>query len=359
MKPIYITDVEQLDNLDKNEKKELKKIVEKYEFRANDYYLNLIDWDDPADPIRRIIIPTKGELVDWGSLDPSNENNYTVMQGVEHKYDSTVLLLVSNVCGGICRYCFRKRIFLGRKGETLQDLDRAIDYIKRHNEISNVLLTGGDPLMLSTNILRNIVKKLRAIDHVQIIRVGSKLPVFNPNRIIEDAELLEIIKKYSTREKKIYIMTDINHPRELTDQAIKAINLLQEAGALLANQTPIIKGVNDKPEVLADLFANLSYIGVPPYYVFQGRPSSGNKAFALSIEKGYKIYESAKSMVSGLAKRAHFVLSHATGKIEILGMDEERIFFKYHRAYNNTNSGRFMSAKQNAEAYWIDDYNIS
>ncbi len=359
MKTKYITNIEQLADLDKEEKRELKQVVDKYEFRANDYYLDLINWDDPEDPIRRIIIPNKGELNDWGSLDPSNESDYTVMQGVEHKYDSTVLLLVSNVCGGICRYCFRKRIFLGKNGETLRDLDKAVDYIRQHREVTNILLTGGDPLMLSTNRLKKIVERLRTIDHVKIIRFGTKIPVYNPGRIIKDTELLELIEKHSTKRKKIYIMTDINHPRELTDQAIKAINLFQEAGALLANQTPIIKGVNDKPEVLADLFARLSYIGVPPYYVFQGRPSIGNKVFAIPVEKSYEIFRRAKSMVSGLAKRAHFVLSHSTGKIEILGLDKERIYFKYHRAYDNSNSGRFMSAERNSDAYWFDDYNIS
>ncbi len=352
----YLNKIDKIAGLGQKEKEKLKKVTEKYAFRANEYYLGLINWDDPEDPIKRIIIPDSGELINWGSLDPSDESSYTIMQGVEHKYDSTVLLLVSNVCGGICRYCFRKRLFLSSKNDTLKDLDGAIEYIKNHQEITNVLLTGGDPLMLSTNKLKKIISKIRTIEHVQIIRLGSKVPVFNPYRIIDDPSLLKLVEEYSTKEKKIYIMTDINHPRELTEQAVKAINLLQEAGALLANQTPIIKGVNDKPEVLADLFASLSYIGVPPYYVFQGRPTIGNKIFALPIEQGYKIFDKAKSMVSGLAKRAHFVLSHTTGKIEILALDKEKVYLKYHRAYNNANSGKLMSFPRNPDAYWLEDY---
>ena len=151
-------------------------------------------------------------------------------------------------------------------------------------------------------------------------------------------------------------MTHFVHPRELTDVAIKCVNLLQRAGALLANQTPLISGVNSNPEVLAELLGKLSFIGAVPYYIFQCRPAIGNKAYRVPIEKGYEIVEQAKSLVSGLAKRARYTMSHTTGKIEILGKTKEFVYFKYHRAANDQDSGRFLVFKSNPNAYWFDDY---
>ena len=352
----YLTRIEQLEQLSEQERTRLKKVAETFSFRSNDYYLSLINWDDPDDPIRKIIIPHSHELEKWGRLDPSDEESYTIIPGLEHKYHSTALLLISNVCEGICRYCFRKRVFIDPQRTYLRDTAAAMQYITEHKEISNVLLTGGDPLVLKTSKLDNIIRQLREIEHVQIIRIGTKMPAFNPYRIIEDSALLEMISNYTTEEKKIYIMTHFVHPRELTDVAIKSVNLLQKAGALLANQTPLIRGVNSNPEVLAELLGKLSFIGAIPYYIFQCRPAIGNKAYSVPIEKGYEIVEQAKSQVSGLAKRARYTMSHTTGKIEILGKTKEFVYFKYHRAANDQDSGRFLVFKSNPNAYWFDDY---
>ena len=352
----YLTRIEQLGQLSEQEKTRLKKVTVMFPFRCNDYYLSLINWDDPEDPIRTIIIPKLRELEEWGRLDPSDEESYTIMPGLEHKYNSTVLLLVSNVCEGICRYCFRKRVFINKQREYLRDPAAAIQYIREHKEITNVLLTGGDPLVLTTSKLENIIRQLRQIGHVEIIRIGTKIPAFNPYRIIEDPTLLEMIKKYSTKQKKIYVMSHFVHPRELTEVAVNSVNLLQEAGALLANQTPLIRGLNDDPRVMAELLAQLSFIGAIPYYIFHCRPATGNKAYTLPIEEGYEILEQAKSMVSGLAKRARYVMSHATGKIEIFGKTKEFVYLKYHRAADDKDSGRFLIFKSNPNAYWFDDY---
>jgi len=352
----YLTKLEQIEKLSEQEKAELKKVTDRFPFRGNDYYLSLIDWDDPKDPIRTVIIPKLHELEEWGRLDPSDEESYTIMPGLEHKYNSTALLLVSNVCEGICRYCFRKRVFIESQSAYLRDPAEAIRYIKEHKEITNVLLTGGDPLVLATSKLENIVRQLREIEHVQIIRIGTKIPAFNPYRIIEDSALLKMINKYSNKQKKIYVMTHFVHPRELTEVAVKSVNLLQEAGALLANQTPLIKGLNDNPKIMAELLAQLSFIGSIPYYIFQCRPATGNKAYTVPIEDGYEILEQAKSLVSGLAKRARYVMSHATGKIEILGKTKEFVYLKYHRAADDRDSGRFLIFKSNPNAYWFDDY---
>jgi KamA family protein len=356
IKTKYITKIEQLEHLSEQERAELKKVTDKFAFRGNDYYLSLIDWDDPDDPIRAIIIPHTRELDEWGRLDPSDEKSYTIMPGLEHKYHSTALLLVSNVCDGICRYCFRKRVFIESQSEYLRDLPAALQYIREHREITNVLLTGGDPLVLTTSKLENIIRQLREIEHVQIIRIGTKTPVFNPYRVLDDPALLEMIARYSTEQKKIYVITHFVHPRELTDVAVKGISLLQRAEAIIANQTPLIKGLNDNPEILAELLAKLSFIGVPPYYIFQCRPALGNKAYTVPIERGYEIVEQAKARVSGLAKRARYVMSHSSGKIEIVGKTKDFVYLKYHRAAKDEDSGRFMALKSNPEACWFDDY---
>lgn len=345
-----------MEQLSRQQHSELKKVTDEFPFRSNDYYLSLIDWDDPNDPIRTIIIPHIQELEEWGRLDPSDEKNYTIMPGLEHKYNSTALLLASNVCDGICRYCFRKRVFRKPQSEYLRDLPAALQYIKQHHEITNVLLTGGDPLTLKPSKLENIIRQLREIEHVQIIRIGTRSPVFNPYRVIDDPALLEMIEKYSTERKKIYVITHFVHSRELTDLAVRGISLLQKAGAIVANQTPLIRGLNDNPEILAELLGKLSFIGAAPYYIFQCRPALGNRAYTVPIEQGYEIVEQAKSQVSGLAKCVRFVMSHSSGKIEIVGKTKEHVYFKYHRAAKDEDSGRFLVFASNPNAYWLDDY---
>ena len=331
-------------------------VTARFAFRANDYYLSLIDWDDPADPIRRLIIPHPDELEGRGRLDPSNEEAYTVLPGLEHKYYSTALLLVSNECEGICRYCFRKRVFIDPHKDLLKDIPAAMAYIAAHPEITNVLLTGGDPLTLTTRKLERVISELRKIDHVQIIRIGTRIPVFNPYRILDDPSLTEMISKYSLPDKRIYVMTHFCHPRELTDAAYAGLDKLLKAGAILTNQCPLIRGVNDDPDTLAILLRRLSFAGVVPYYLFQCRPALGNFAYTVPIEEGYAIFEAAKAKVSGLAKRMRFVMSHATGKIEILARTETKIFFKYHRAADPADSGKVMVCESKPSACWLDDY---
>ncbi|MGK7346506.1 MAG: KamA family radical SAM protein [Candidatus Nitrospinota bacterium M3_3B_026] len=355
-KPKYITKLERVPELCADERRELEPVAERYAFRANDYYNSLIDWNDPADPIRRIIMPQAGELDAWGGLDPSNEEAYTKAPGLQHKYRYTALLLVNDVCGGYCRFCFRKRLFMDINDEVTRDVSEGLEYIKRNGEINNVLLTGGDPLVMSTAKLEGIIEKLRRIDHVKIIRIGSKIPAFNPFRIINDGELLEMFARHSHDDRKIYLMAHFNHPRELTAEAVKAMNMLRRAGVVVVNQTPLLRGINSNPSVLGELFNRLSYIGVTPYYVFQCRPTAGNKMFFLPMEKSYEIFERARAMGSGLAKRARFVISHATGKIEIVGRAEGRIFLRYHRAADDGGEGRFLILKSNPDAYWPDDY---
>jgi KamA family protein len=356
VKPKYITKISKVEGLTQTEKDNLAKVTDKFQFRANEYYLSLINFDDPKDPIRRIIIPELDELKDWGTLDASHEGQYTVAPGLQHKYTPTALLLVNDICGGFCRFCFRKRLFIGGNEEVVRDVSKGLEYIRNHPEITNVLLTGGDPLLLSTAKLEKIVRQVREIDHVKIIRIGTKMPAFYPMRITQDPSLAEMIKKYSTREKKIYMMVHFNHPRELTPEAIESLNIFRKAGALTVNQTPMIKGVNDDPETLAKLFRALSYVGVPPYYIFQCRPVVGNEIYSVEVERAYEVFEEAKSLVSGLAKRARYTMSHETGKVEVVGMKDGHTYFKYHQAYNRDDYNRLIVCESNPRAHWFDDY---
>ncbi|MDP7108657.1 MAG: KamA family radical SAM protein [Nitrospinaceae bacterium] len=354
--PKYLTRLGQIPQLGHEEREQLEKVNEQFIFRSNDYYQSLIDWDDPEDPIRRIIMPDVQELDDWGQLDASNEEKYIKVKGLEHKYTSTALLLVNEVCAAYCRFCFRKRLFMDENEEVTKDISDGLEYIREHPEVSNVLLTGGDPMIMSTSKLEPIIQKIREIDHVKVIRIGTKIPAFNPYRIINDPSLHKMIRTYSTDEKKIYIMAHFNHPKELTPVAIRGLNMLMESGAIVVNQTPMIRGVNDNPEVLAELFNQLSFIGIPPYYVFLCRPTLGNQPFAVPVEEGYEIFEQARSFCSGLAKRARLVMSHETGKVEVVGMSDDQIFFKYNRAADAENDAKFLVFDSNPDAYWFDDY---
>lgn len=353
----FITDLRRLPPLAENER--LQEIVKKYPFKCTEYYLGLIQSFNDADPIARIVLPHEDEILEWewGALDPSNEKAYTVLPGLQHKYDSTVLMLISGNCAGLCRYCFRKRLFLdGRRPEVLKDLDEALSYIRLHTEITNVILSGGDALMLPTSRLKEVISRLREIDHIGIIRLGTKVPAYFPQRIINDQELLELIRCYSTPEKRIYVMAHFDHPRELTPEALRACNLLLKAGAVLLNQTPLIRGINDDPEILASLFRKLTFAGIAPYYVFQCRPTIGNRPYAVPIEEGYQIFETARGLVSGLAKRARFTMSHEKGKLEILALTSENVIFKFHRAADNRDTGKIITFRRNPDAYWLDDY---
>ncbi|MDD5087166.1 MAG: KamA family radical SAM protein [bacterium] len=356
MQPTYVTRLENVPQLSRDERNQLKAVLERFAFRATDYYLSLIDWNDPADPLRRLILPSVDEIEPWGEADPSHEADFTVAPGLEHKYGPTALLLASRVCAGCCRYCFRKRIFVNENAEVPGDLGVAFAYIREHAEITNVLMTGGDPLLLSTAKLDGIISELRKIEHVQIIRIGTKVPAFNPFRVLNDPTLADMLGKFSTPEKRIYIVSHFDHPRELTDPAIEAMNRLLAAGTRAVNQTPIIRGVNDDADVLAELFKKLSFIGVPPYYVFQCRPTWGNKTYAVPIEEAYLIFERARAKGSGLAKRARFVMSHATGKIEIIGISSKHIYLKYHSSPHPRHKGRFMVFCRNPEAFWLEDF---
>lgn len=350
----YILNLDKIPQLSEQERKDLKEVSKRYVFRANDYYLNLIDWDNPNDPIRQLVIPRAEELNEWGKLDASDEEAITVERGVQHKYDSTALLLVNEVCGAYCRYCFRKRLFMNDNDEVTYNIEPGLKYIREHKEITNVLLTSGDPMILQTPKLEKIFAALREIDHLKIIRIGTKMPAFNPFRFTKDDSLIELFKKYSTADKRIYMMCHYDHPVELTAESKEAIDKIISAGVICVNQNPIIGGISDDSKVMADLWNELSFMGVPQYYVFQGRPTAGNLVFEVLIVESYFKVEEAKKMCSGLGKRVKYVMSHESGKVEILGIDDRHIYLKYHRAKNIVDDQRLIICHRDDNAYWLD-----
>ena len=350
----YIRDIDKVEAMPQEVRDSLRPVTEEYVFRANDYYLNLIDWDDPDDPIRQLIIPREEELNQWGQLDASNEQAVTVARGVQHKYTDTVLLLCNEVCGAYCRYCFRKRLFMNDNDEVTNDVSEGIDYIRNHPEVNNVLLTGGDPLLMSTRRIREIVEQLRSIDHVQIIRFGSKMPAFDPWRIINDQELQDTFLEFSTPDKRIYLMCHFDHPRELTPEAAAGVAKALECGLICVNQCPMIRGINDDVDVLTEMYAKLSYMGCPPYYLFQGRPTAGNEPYEVPLVEGWQIFQEVLKRGSGLARRARYCMSHETGKVEVLAIDEHYIYMRYHQAKDAENLGRFFICHRDDDAYWLD-----
>lgn len=351
----YIRSVDEIPDIPPAERDDLRKVAERYVLRANDYYLNLINWDDPNDPIKQLIIPRVEELNDWGKLDASNEAAVTVAHGVQHKYPHTVLLLCNETCGAYCRYCFRKRLFIRENDEVNLDVSEGIRYIAGNKNVTNVLLTGGDPLLMSTRRLEKIIRHLRAIPHVRIVRIGTKMPAFDPFRILNDPGLLAVFHQYSTPRKRIYLVAHFDHPRELTEEAVDAIDMVIRSGVICVNQCPLIRGINDDPAVLSELYRELSFIGCPPYYLFQCRPTLGNQPYAVPIVRGWEIFREALRHGSGLALRARYVMSHERGKVEIVGVDRRRIVLRFHRARDPRFRGILMTYKRNDEAYWLDD----
>lgn len=353
--------VETIDNLEhyiklsNKEKKTLEKVVEKHPMRISRYYLSLIDKDDPNDPIRRMIVPSVEELDSSGYYDTSGEAENTKMVGLQHKYPQTALILSTNRCAAYCRYCFRKRLVGLSDKEIIQNFSDAVDYIKKHEEISNVLISGGDPLTLPTKIIRKFLEMLSEIDHLYFIRFGTKIPVTLPKRISTDDELLSVFKEFSVPNRRIYIVTQFNHPKEITEESTSAINLLLESNVLVNNQSVLLKGVNDDPEILAELMNRLVSIGVSPYYVFQCRPVKRVTHFQVPLIKGYQIVKETKKRLDGFGKRFRYVMSHKTGKIEIVGMIDDNMYFKYHQAKDPNNRGKFFKKKVTKDARWFDD----
>ena len=339
-----------------DEKEQLKQVAQIHPMRVSPYYLSLIDWNDPNDPIRKMAVPSVEELNLDGFYDTSGEAENTKMPGLQHKYAETALILSTNRCAVYCRHCFRKRLVGLPTEEIVKRFEDAAEYIENHTEINNVLVSGGDPLVLSNEVIERFLELLTKINHLSFIRFGSRTPVTLPIRL-SDPELLALFKKYSQMDKRLYVVTQFNHPKEITPQSISAVSKLLKAGVLMSNQTVLLKGVNDNPETLATLMDKLVSIGVAPYYVFQCRPVKRVKShFQVPICEGVRIVEKAKANCNGHSKRFKYAMSHITGKIEILGIMNGEIYFKYHEAKDREKLGLMFKRQVDEKAGWLDNF---
>lgn len=334
----------------------MRRVIETYPMAVTPYYLSLIDKDDPDDPIRRMCVPAPEECGDIGRADTSGEGQNTKAVGLQHKYDQTALVLSTNVCAMYCRHCFRKRMVGLSAEEINKQLDEAVAYIAAHDEINNVLVTGGDSLMLDNGTLGRYLEALSGIGHIEMIRFGTRMPVVLPERVSGDAELIDLFARYS-RKTRIYVVTQFNHPREMTGEAKAAIDALLAAGVVVSNQTVLLRGVNDDADTLIDLMNGLVRLGIVPYYLFQCRPARGVCGqFQLPLDAGYALVERAKARLNGHAKRFRYVMSHVTGKIEILGrLDGGDMLFKYHQAKRQADQGRLFSLPVAPDDCWLPD----
>lgn len=353
-----ITTIEQLQKkllVEEKEAAELKKIISKFPMSISQYYLSLIDPKNPKDPIRKMCIPSLEEMNEDGVWDTSGETENTVLEGLQHKYGQTVLMLSTNQCAMYCRHCFRKRLVGQNDDEIVKIFEPILEYIKSHKEINNILISGGDALLNSNHILEYYLKQLCAIEHLNFIRIGTRLPVVFPQRISEDNELLDIFKKYSSI-KQIYITTQFNHPNEITQQAKKCAKDLLNAGIIMSNQTVLLKEVNDNATVLVSLLNALTKINIIPYYIFQCRPVVHVKTpFQIPLLNGCDIIKETRKQCNGYAKRFKFAMSHEQGKIEIIGKSNEKeIVFKFHQAKKFSDNERIFIKEMNENQCWLD-----
>lgn len=262
------------------------------------YYLSLINPDDPDDPIRRQAIPTAKELhVSQADLnDPLHEDTDSPVPGLTHRYPDRVLMLITDQCSMYCRHCTRRR-FAGQTDAMVatDQIDKCIEYVEKHPEVRDVLLSGGDALMLTDDMLEYIIKRLRAIPHVEIVRIGSRTPVVMPQRITP--ELCAMLKKYHP----IWLNTHFNHPNEVTKESSRACQMLADAGIPLGNQSVLLAGVNDCLHVMKKLVHKLVMIRVRPYYIYQCDLSMGLEHFRTPVSKGIEIIEGLRGHTSGYA----------------------------------------------------------
>lgn len=296
-----IRDIDALNKLiyiDPQEIENLKNVITKYPFSITPYYLSLIKKNNPRDPIRLQCVPSPEEESLYFEVeeDPLAEERDSVIPGLVHRYPDRALLMLTNMCPVYCRHCTRKREWCNKKWtRTNKDLENSYSYISAHNEIRDVIISGGDPLILSTHKIEEVLTNLRKIPHVEIIRIGTRCPVVLPQRI--DNELVSMLKKY----RPIWLNTHFNHPMEITEEASQACDRILCSGISVNNQSVLLKGINDDTETMIKLCQSLLKIGVRPYYLFQCDPVSGTGHLRTSIEKGLEIIKGMRGFASGLA----------------------------------------------------------
>ncbi len=283
-----------------------------FRWSVTPYYASLMKRDDPDCPIRKQALPSIVELEDAeGETDPLDEEKHSPVEGLIHNYPDRVAFVITGECAMFCRHCTRRR----KVGKVDTHLSRSalacgINYIKEHPEIRDVLLTGGDPLVASDEWLEWIISNIRAIEHVQIIRIGTRVPCTMPQRITD--ELCQMLSKYHP----IWLNTQFNHPRELTEEAAKACDKLLRAGVPVGNQSVLLKGINDSSEVMRELVHGIVKMRVRPYYLYQCEVIRGTRHFRTPMEVGIDIIKHLQGYTTGFAVPT-FVLDTPIGKIPV------------------------------------------
>jgi len=298
-----VTSVEDLKGYVKNISPEqedgIVRCLEKFRMAITPYYLSLVDLDNiETDPVWAQSVPLVNELhvAKEDMLDSLHEDEDSPTEGLTHRYPDRVLLTITKECSMYCRHCTRRRSVLGTdKAMSMSKIEAAIAYIAKTPQIRDVLISGGDPLLFSDDALENIISRVRAIEHVKIIRLGTRIPVVLPQRITED--FCNMLKKYHP----IWLNTHFNHPNEITDEATAAIERLANAGVPLGNQSVLLAGINDCTHVMRQLVAGLTEIRVRPYYIYQCDLSEGLSHFRTPVSKGIEIIEGLRGHVSGFS----------------------------------------------------------
>ncbi|MDT8418921.1 MAG: KamA family radical SAM protein [Desulfuromonadales bacterium] len=290
----------------------LAAVTERYPMRITPYYLGLVE--EVGDPIWRQCVPDPAELSEDGLIDPLGEEDLSPVPSVVHRYPDRVVFFASGSCASYCRFCTRKRK-VGCRGMNISFREQrdGIDYIAATPQVRDVILSGGDPLLLPDMVLGDLLSRIHAIPHVETIRIGTRIPVTLPERVTDN--LCALLKKLTP----LFINTHFNHPRELTLQAAGACARLADAGIPLGNQTVLLKGVNDDPETMIKLFRGLLRMRVKPYYLHQMDLTRGTGHFRTPVKKGLEIMQALRGPVSGMAI-PHYVidLPGGRGKVPLL-----------------------------------------
>ncbi|HBN82831.1 MAG TPA: lysine 2,3-aminomutase [Clostridiales bacterium] len=280
------------------EKEEIDECLKHFNMAITPYYASLIQADNPQCPIKKQAVPTIAELtVDPCDMaDPLCEEKFSPVPGLVHRYPDRVLVVLTHKCSMYCRHCTRRRV-VGCEDFSLgsAQLNAVISYIREHTVIRDVLLSGGDPLVMSDDWLENIIRKLRDIPHVEVIRIGTRTPVVLPMRITDG--LLNMLKKYHP----IWINTHFNHPLEITPESVKACQKIADAGIPLGNQSVLLEGVNNNVDTLKELFTKLVKMRVRPYYLYQCDVSKGIGHFRTNVAQGIDIMKHIRGYISGFA----------------------------------------------------------
>lgn len=280
----------------------IKVLQAQFRFAITPYYFSLIDPHDPADPIRRMIVPSSLELSGDGALDPLAEASHRVAPGLIHRYPDRVLFIVTAFCSSYCRFCIRKRNWSHSDAASSKtEIDSAIAYLREHEEVRDVLVSGGDPLTLPLERLDYILGAVRSIPHIEFLRIGSREPVMLPMRITDD--LLRVLDRHGP----LWMNTHFNHPREITPQSSAACEKLARLGIPLNNQSVLLAGVNDDLAIMKDLVHGLLRIRVRPYYLYHADPVIGAAHLRTPLWKGVEIIEGLRGHTTGLAVPTYVV----------------------------------------------------